>query len=342
MKNTMDMTVFRHLMLIFGIAVPAVLLLTVLLCHRIIPVLRAHRIGQHIFTEAVGQHAGKEGTPTMGGICFIIPMLLVVLGFFLYGVLNGNTRLIAPALAVALGVANAMIGFIDDYTKLCHKENQGLTTLQKLLLQIFVAALYVWGMAATGQMETTLSLPSLGLSWNMGMLYYALAVIVIVGMVNATNLTDGIDGLASSVALVCAMCLTAIGFVLSDENTVLLSALLIGGMIGFLLFNFHPAKVFMGDTGSLYLGGLLIGIGFMVGRPWIVVILSMVFVLDMLSSLIQIVSIRVFHRKVFRIAPVHHQFQLMGWSEEKIVYVFTAVGLLFGLLAVAMVVFTPV
>lgn len=338
----MDMTVFRHLMLIFLIAAPTVFLLTVCFCRRIIPLLRAHRIGQHIFTEAVGQHAGKEGTPTMGGICFIIPMLLVVFGFFLYGVSRGKTNLVAPALAVALGVANAMIGFFDDYMKLCHKENQGLTTMQKLLLQILVAALYVWGMAATGQMNTVLSLPSIGVSWEMGALYYGLAILVIVGMVNATNLTDGIDGLASSVTLVCAMCLTGIGFLLSDENTVLLSAVLIGGMVGFLLFNFHPAKVFMGDTGSLCLGGLLIGIGFMIGRPWVVVILSMVFILDMLSSLIQIVAIRVFHRRVFRIAPVHHQFQMMGWREEKIVYVYAAVGLAFGLLSVALVVCAPV
>ncbi len=327
-----------ELMLTFLTALPATLILTVLLCRLIIPMLRKHHVGQHIFADYVSEHKGKEGTPTMGGICFILPMLLVCIPYFVLGARAGNEHLIPLALCICLGVANAMIGFVDDYTKLSHKENQGLASWQKFLLQVIVAAAYVWAMAAFGGMDTVLEIPPLGVWWDLGVFYYAAAIIVIVGVVNSTNLTDGIDGLASSVAIVASMCLSLIGFLMEESGAVLIGALMIGGMIGFLVFNHHPAKVFMGDTGSLFLGGMLIGAGFMLDRPILMLLLCGVFILDMLSSLIQIISIRLFHRKVFGIAPVHHQFQKMHWSEQEIVYVFSFVGLVFGTIAVIVVV----
>jgi phospho-N-acetylmuramoyl-pentapeptide-transferase len=326
-----------ELMLTFLTALPATLILTVLLCRLILPMLRRHHVGQHIFADYVSEHKGKEGTPTMGGICFILPMLLLCIPYVIWQTRNGMGDMIPFALCICLGVANAMIGFVDDYTKLSHKENQGLASWQKFLLQVIVAAVYVWAMAAFGGMDTVLEIPLLGIRWDMGMFYYAMAVILIVGVVNSTNLTDGIDGLASSVALVASMFLSLIGFILCESGAVMIGSLMIGGMIGFLVFNYHPAKVFMGDTGSLFLGGMLIGAGFMMDRPILVLILCVVFILDMLSSLIQIFSIRLFHRKVFGIAPVHHQFQKMHWSEEKIVYVFSLVGLVFGVIAVVLV-----
>ena len=326
-----------ELMLIFLTALPAALFLTVLLCRVIIPVLRRHHVGQHIFADYVQEHKAKEGTPTMGGICFIIPILLLLVPYFISRAMQGDTNLIPLALTVCLGVANAMIGFADDYTKLLHKENQGFRSWQKFLLQIVVAALYIWGMVAFGGMDTVLRIESFGICVDLGIGYYAICLIVIVGLVNSTNLTDGIDGLASSVALVASMCFALVAFMLSDSHSVMISALMIGAMVGFLMFNYHPAKVFMGDTGSLFLGGILAGSGFMMGRPWLMVVLCSVFVLDMLSSLIQILSIRLFHRKVFGIAPVHHQFQKMKWSEEKIVYVFSFFGLVAGLICVILV-----
>lgn len=326
-----------ELMMIFLMALPAALFLTVLLCRVIIPVLKRHHVGQHIFADYVQEHKSKEGTPTMGGICFILPILLLLVPYFIVRAMQGDTTLIPLALTVCLGVANAMIGFADDYTKLLHKENQGFRSWQKFLLQILVAALYLWGMAAFGGMSTVLHLESLNICVDLGIWYYVISLIVIVGVVNSTNLTDGIDGLASSVALVASMCFALIAFMLSDAHSVMISALMIGAMIGFLVFNYHPAKVFMGDTGSLFLGGILIGSGFMIGRPWLMVMLCFVFVLDMLSSLIQILSIRLFHRKVFGIAPVHHQFQKMKWSEEKIVYVFSFFGLIVGAVCVILV-----
>ena len=329
------MTIHSELMLTFLTALPAALLLTVLLCRHVIPVLRKKRIGQHVFSEYVAEHQGKEGTPTMGGVCFIIPILLLMIPYAVMTALSGESaRLIPLALTVCLGVGNALIGFFDDIQKLSHNQNLGLKSWQKFLLQIAVAALYLWGMSAFGGMTTVVTIDAFRVSVDLGVGYYAIALIVIVGMVNSTNLTDGIDGLASTVALVANMSLALVAFILSSNEAVLVSGLTVGAMVGFLVFNYHPAKVFMGDTGSLFLGAMLIGTGFMMNKPLLVLLMSAVFILDMLSSLIQIIAIRVFHRKVFRIAPVHHQFQQMSWTEERIVYLFSGVGLLFGAVAV--------
>lgn len=327
-----------ELMLTFLTALPAALILTLLLCRGIIPVLKKHHVGQHIFADFVTEHKGKEGTPTMGGICFILSMLVLLVPYFVSHSMAGDNRLVPLALTVCLGVANAMIGFVDDYTKLSHKENQGLRSWQKFLLQVIVAALYLWAMATWGGMDTVLPLKAVGLEIDLGAFYYIIMLIVIVGVVNSTNLTDGIDGLASTVALVAGMGLSLIAFMLVDSGALIISALLIGGMIGFLVFNYHPAKVFMGDTGSLFLGAILIGVGIMMDRPVILLLLCGVFILDMLTSLVQIVSIRLFHRRVFRIAPIHHQFQQMSWSEEKIVYVFGLVGVVFAIIAILLVI----
>ena len=332
----------RDLMLLFLMAMPASLLLCVFACHWIIPILRRHKIGQHIYTEyGPAWHAGKQGTPTMGGICFIIPMLLCILTYVIFESIRGvrdplsqDPNLIPLALCISLGVGNAMIGFVDDYAKLLHKQNQGLSSWQKLLLQAIVAGLYVYGMTACGSMPTVLEIAFLGIRWDLGVAYYALAVLMILAMVNSTNLTDGLDGLASSVALMAALCTTVMAFCFADASSVLICAVMIGGMIGFLVFNHYPAKVFMGDTGSLYLGGIFMGLGFMLRQPVLMILICGVFVLDMLSSFAQILSYKLFKKRIFKMAPVHHHFEKMGWSEVRIVYAFSAVGLIFGALGV--------
>ena len=332
----------RDLLLLFLMAMPASLLLCVFACRWIIPILRRHKIGQHIYTEyGPSWHAGKQGTPTMGGVCFIIPMLLCVLPFVISECIRGvrdplsqNPNLIPMALCIGLGVGNAMIGFVDDYAKLLHKQNQGLSSAQKLLLQTVIAGLYVYGMVASGNMSTVLQSPLFDIRWDLGVVYYALAVLMILAMVNSTNLTDGLDGLASSVALVATLCSTVLAFWFVDAPSILLCAIMIGGMIGFLLFNHYPARVFMGDTGSLYLGGILMGLGFMLREPLVMILICGVFVLDMLSSFAQILCYKLTKKRIFKMAPVHHHFEKMGWSEVKIVYVFSAVGLLFGILGI--------
>ena len=333
---------YRNLVYLFLTAMPAALLLCVFSCRTIIPILRRHHIGQHIYTEyGPAWHASKQGTPTMGGVCFIIPMLLCVLPAVIVEATRlsrdatyQNDRLIPLALCVCLGVGNAMIGFFDDYAKLLHKQNQGLSSWQKLALQTVVAGLYVYAMAATGNMPTLLQLPLLLQPIDLGVGYYALAVLAILTMVNSTNLTDGVDGLASTVALAATICTTVLAFWAQDSASVLMCAVMIGGSIGFLIFNYHPAKVFMGDTGSLYLGGMLIGLGFMLQKPIVMLLISTVFILDMLSSLLQILSFKLFGKRIFKMAPVHHHFEKLGWSEEKIVYVFGGVGLAIGGLTV--------
>lgn len=314
-----------------GAAFPATLILTVIAGWILIPVLRSYHVGQTINVDYIKEHSGKQGTPMMGGICFILPILLVMIPFFIWQAVGESKNWMPLAMTLCLGVANAFIGFVDDFSKLSHRQNEGLRSWQKMLLQILVAALYLWGMRMMGQIDTVLDVPALGIHWDMGLFYYAAAMLVIVGTVNAVNLTDGIDGLASSVMLVACMGVCALSFLWHSEQGILCSSALMGGMVGFLIFNFHPAKVFMGDTGSLFLGGMLIGMGFMLGHVPAILVLAIVFLLDMLSSLIQILSIRLFHRRVFRIAPVHHQFQQMGWREEKIVYIFSGVGMLFAL-----------
>ena len=171
----------------------------------------------------------------------------------------------------------AEIVVVDDFAKLLHKQNKGLSSLQKLLLQLVVAAAYVFGMAATGNMDTTLELDVLGISWDMGVAYYGFAVLLILAMVNSTNLTDGLDGLASSVTLVAAMCFSLLGFLANEAQTVVVSASLIGAMIGFLCFNYHPAKVFMGDTGSLFFGALIASCGLTLNNPLLVTVICGVF-----------------------------------------------------------------
>ncbi len=332
----------RDLILLFLMAMPASLFLCVLACRTVIPILRRHKIGQHIYTEyGPAWHAGKQGTPTMGGICFIIPMLICVLPYVIIEVVKSTgdaaydtSHLLPLAFCICLGVGNAMIGFVDDYAKLIHKKNEGLSSWQKLLLQTVVAGLYVYAMAITGNMSTVVGIHFLAVELDLGVAYYALAVLVILAMVNSTNLTDGLDGLASSVSLVAAVCCSIIAFLHADAGATLLCAVMIGGMVGFLMFNYHPAKVFMGDTGSLYLGGIFMGMGFMLNEPLLMVLLCGVFVLDMLSSFSQILWYKLFKRRIFKMAPVHHHFEKQGWSEEKIVYVFSAVGLFFGGVAI--------
>lgn len=308
--------------------------LTVLAGKLIIPVLRAKKLNQPI-NAYVAEHASKSGTPTMGGICFIIATLVVLLVWIVLeslGVIGKrDTGALLPfALTLCLGVGNALIGFIDDYKKLVKKENEGLTSLQKLMLQIIVAAAYLFMMGITGNLPTTLHIPFTSFAPDIGFFAYPLYLLVIVGFANSTNITDGIDGLASSVGSsvsVGLVCMSVVGvFATSGANDryhAVIAASLLGSLLGFLVFNHFPAKVFMGDTGSLYIGGIIMGCAIAQGELFAVIIMSLVFICEMLSSLLQTVYFKLSHgKRIFKKAPVHHHFQLLGWTEIKIVTVF--------------------
>ena len=319
--------------------VAVVFLLTLLSTRLILPVLRAKKLNQPI-NMYVTEHAGKSGTPTMGGICFIIASLVAMLIWIVLeklGVMGENVgRALLPlALTLCLGVGNGIIGFIDDYKKLIKKENEGLNETQKLILQIVIAAAYLCMMGMTGNLATAFSIPFTSLSLELGWFAYPLYLLVIVGFVNSTNITDGLDGLASSVGVSVAMGILAMSVFSASRYTGIASAMLLGALLGFLVFNHYPAKIFMGDTGSLFIGGIIMGCAISAGQFLAVIIMSMVFILDMLSSLWQ----RLYYKmtggkRFFKKAPVHHHFQLKDWSEVKIVTVFFLVSLAFCALGV--------
>jgi len=316
-----------------------VFLLTVLTTRLILPVLRAKKLNQPI-NMYVKEHAGKSGTPTMGGICFIIASLVAALIWFVLekcGVIghSDSRDLIPLALTLCLAVGNGLIGFIDDYKKLIKKENEGLNEAQKFMLQIVVAAAYLAMMGMTGNIETAIKIPFTDFALELSWFSYVLYLIVIVGFVNSTNITDGLDGLASSVGVSVSMALIVMSVMLGARESGVSAGLLLGALLGFLVYNHFPAKIFMGDTGSLFIGGMILGCAISEGQLIAVMIMSLVFILDMLSSLWQRLYYKLTHgKRFFKKAPVHHHFQLLGWSEVKIVLVFFAVSAVFCVIGV--------
>lgn len=311
-------------------------ILTVLLIHLILPVLIEKKVGQSIREEGPAWHMNKAGTPTMGGICFIIAILIcTVCLFVIWTIRDTGFALIPVALTMCLGVANAMIGFIDDYCKLLKKQNEGLTAKQKFFLQVFLAAAYIIMMRLTGYLTTMLYIPFVRVEIDLGWFAYVIYLLVIVGFVNSTNLTDGLDGLASSVCVaVCVFMLAAAFLIWQTPELAAISSALLGGMLGFLVYNHHPARIFMGDTGSLFLGGIIIGCAMMQGQLVAFVIAGLVFVFDMLSSLLQVIYFKLTRgKRLFKMAPFHHHLEKCGWGEGRIVTTFTAATVILSVIA---------
>ena len=311
--------------------------LTVLLLHLILPVLIEKKVGQSIREEGPQWHRSKAGTPTMGGICFIIAMLISTLALFVIWTVRADTgfKMIPMALTLALGVANAMIGFVDDYCKLLKKQNEGLTAKQKFALQVFVAAAYLVTMGVTGNLSTVLYIPFVGAELDLSYAAYVIYLLVIVGFVNSTNLTDGLDGLASSVAATVGAFMLACSFLTyNSPELAAISSALMGGMFGFLVYNHHPARVFMGDTGSLFLGGIIIGCAMMQGQLLVFLIAGLVFVFEMLSSLIQVLYFKATHgKRLFKMAPFHHHLEKCGFGEGKVVTTFVIATVILSVIA---------
>ena len=319
----------------FLIALCSVFGLTVLLLHYIIPILTSRKLGQSIKEIGPRWHKSKEGTPVMGGIGFIIAILAVVLIITVVSFIRGRAKELIPlALALGLAVANGMIGFFDDYCKLLKKQNEGLKSYQKFLLQLIVAAAYLVVMKLTGNLPMEMTLPFVNYTVEFvgvyKILYYVIALILITGVVNSVNLTDGIDGLAASVTAVVGAFFAVMAFYLELRSLSIMAAVIIGGCLGFLVYNWNPARIFMGDTGSLFLGGAVCGMAFMMKQPLIIVIAGFVYICEALSDIIQVGVFKLSGRKkrVFKMAPIHHHFEKCGWSEVTIVAVFSAVTVL--------------
>ena len=306
--------------------------LTAVISHKLIPVLKSKKMGQKILEIGPRWHKSKEGTPTMGGIAFIAATAIVALLACIAAAVWGDVKTVWPFIYVLLyGVLNGLIGVIDDSAKLRKKQNEGLTARQKYLLQLGAAALFLILMSLTGIVNTTLYIPFIGVTWDLGFFYYVIALLLLTGMVNSVNLTDGIDGLASGITLVVGIFFSVVAFFAIQaapfaSGLSLIGATLIGGTLGFLVYNFYPARVFMGDTGSLYLGGMVVGAAFLLGNPLIVVVCGIVYICETASVMLQVAYFKMTHgKRLFRMAPIHHHFEQCGWSEVKIVSVFTAV-----------------
>ncbi len=312
--------------------------LTALTGFWLIPVLRRLKYGQTILDIGPKWHMKKQGIPTMGGLMFIGGTTLAILaGFFMLATSPGDeTSSIRGGMAVILGLimslAFGMVGFVDDYIKVVKKRNLGLNARQKMVMQFFIAILYLAGLWLAGERSTVVFVPF----WhpvNLGVLYYPLAVLGIVYLVNVVNITDGIDGLCSSVTFVAALGFLAIATVWHSNGMAMYAAALAGGCLGFLIWNFYPARVFMGDTGSLFLGGMIVALAFGLRIPIFLLFMGIIYIVEGLSVLIQMGWFKITKRRygqgrrLFKMSPIHHHFEMSGWSETKIVAVFSLIEL---------------
>ena len=290
----------------------------------LIPLLRRLKAGQSIRTDGPTWHMSKQGTPTMGGIMFILAIGAAVVVAGWEELRRGNfNHLYVFFFALIFGV----IGMVDDFQKLRHHANEGLTAAQKFLLQLAAAIAFTVLMRREGYLTPNLFIPFLNVTIPMSwVVYMVFAAFVMVGTVNAVNLTDGIDGLATGVTIPVALFYMAVSAWFGKNDLAILSAALAGGLAAFLIYNFHPAKVFMGDTGSLFLGGMVCGLAFALDIPLVLPIVGLVYVAEVLSDIIQVTYFKLTHgKRVFKMAPIHHHFEKCGWSEEKIFIIFVGI-----------------
>lgn len=313
-----------------SIAIPALaaFFVTLILGPGLIKFLHRLKFGQFIREEGPESHLKKSGTPTMGGILFLIGILV---GSVFY---ISDYPKIVPVLFVTLGFG--LIGFLDDYIKVVMKRNLGLTPAQKMLGQIFITAVFAFYMVNYSGLGTEVIIPFTGGTMiDLGILYVPILFFVVLGTVNGANFTDGLDGLASSVTTLIAVFFTVIA-VAARTDVHPVACAVIGALLGFLCFNAHPAKVFMGDTGSLALGGFVVSTAYMLQIPFFLPIVAFIYFVEVLSVIIQVAYYKRTKKRIFKMAPIHHHFELSGWPETKVVSIFsivTAVLCLIGMLA---------
>jgi len=295
----------------------------------LLPVLRALKAGQSIREIGPTWHNNKAGTPMMGGLMFIFSTIILLIANAI------DMEDYSVFFVLILSLCFGAVGFLDDFAKLKKKRNEGLTSLQKAMLQMAVSALFLYVMFRTGSMSTELYIPFVDLSFTLHpIVYIFFSMFVMVGCVNAVNLTDGVDGLCGSVTIPVMVFFTATALAMGKTELALLPASLVGGLVAYLFFNWHPAKVFMGDTGSLFLGGVVCAMAFALEMPLILILVGIVYIVETLSVILQVAYFKLTHgKRLFRMSPIHHHFEMCGWKEEKIVLSFTAVSAVMSLLA---------
>lgn len=316
--------------------------ITALLGHWLIPELHKLKFGQTIREVGPKWHKNKQGTPTMGGLMFILGIAVAMMAclpvFYTLGVEETFLMKVKVFAGLGMAVAFGAIGFMDDYISILKKRNLGLTEKQKLVLQFAVAAAYFLSLGLAGE-PTATTIPFVG-QLDLGWFYYILAAIVLVGLVNAVNFTDGIDGLNSTVSFFVFLALSLCAGALSMTGLTALGLAAAAGCVGFLLWNWHPAKVFMGDTGSLFLGGMVGALAFGLDMPILLLPVGLVYWAEILSVVLQVTYFKSTHgKRLFKMSPIHHHFEMCGWSEVKICLVFGLVALLGGAIALACTLF---
>lgn len=297
----------------------------------LIPALRRLHFGQTIKEIGPTWHADKNGTPTMGGLMFYLGILFgITLGYGALAlsaqdILGGmaSPQSITLYIAVLTSIAFGLVGFVDDYIKVVKKRNLGLMARYKIVAQILITAAFLASLHLNGRLSTVVPLPFFG-NVDFGIFFYPISFLLIIGMVNAVNLTDGIDGLASSVTFVAMLGFVFAASLLGHTTIALFCAAVAGGCAGFLAWNFHPAKVFMGDTGSMFLGGAVVAAGYCLGRADLLIILGLLYLCEAFSVMLQVTYFKLTHgKRIFKMSPIHHHFEMCGWSEVKIVCVFS-------------------
>lgn len=315
----------------------------------LIPFLRRIKFGQPIKTEDGPQwHAKKQGTPTMGGFMFIIASIITsMVGYWIYR-LRGGVDVTSVAVqhsfyrllsVIAFSALFGLIGFIDDFTKVARKKNDGLSPMQKIVLQVVFSVGFLFALYKFGDSSTKLDL-GFWQSPSLGIFYYILMIPVIIYLTNAVNLTDGVDGLCGSVTFATMLIFTVCCAILKESELSLFTMALAGGCLGFLIWNLNPAKCFMGDTGSMFLGAAVTGVGLVLHKHLLLMLAALVYIIEALSVVIQVTYFKHTKRKtgegkrIFKMTPIHHHFEMSGFSEYKIVITFTITGIIFGVLGI--------
>ena len=294
-------------------------------CPVLIPFLKKIKFGQQVREDGPQAHLKKQGTPTMGGIAFLFSVILTSLFF-----MKSYPRII-PILFMTVGFG--FVGFLDDYIKVVRKHSEGLNPKQKMAAQFVITAIFCFYMMKYSGGGTVIHIPFLHTDWDMGWLYIPMVFLVVLGTDNGVNFTDGLDGLCTSVTIIVATFFTVVAMT-TVSGIVPITGAVVGALLGFLLFNVYPAQVFMGDTGSLALGGFVASTALVLQNPLIILLVGFIYLIEVISVMIQVVYFKKTHgKRFFRMAPIHHHFELGGWSETRVVAVFTTVTALLCLIA---------
>ncbi len=320
---------------VYGALLALVFLLTLLFEARLLPYLKKKRAAQPILEIGPSWHLKKSGTPTMGGLAFVGSITLSLAVFLAVLAVRGAEDFWqAPTALLGFSLAVAAIGFYDDCCKLKRKQNKGLGAAQKYFLQLLASGVFLFVLVEGDFVTTAVLLPFSGGELELGFFYYPLALLYLTGLINALNLTDGVDGLLGGTVSVTAAFFLLIGFRAGEGMLVLFGVLLLGGALGFLIFNAHPAKIFMGDTGSLFLGAVVAGTGLLAARPISVLIVGGVYLIEAASVILQVVYFKISGgKRLFLMAPLHHHFEKKGFGENKIVAIFSLATAALGVVA---------